>query len=114
MVAAGSGSDGFVADAAGPETFTFEELLRLLASAVGARVALVHTPPSLGFALTRLVGLLLRDTVLTHDEVDGLMAGFLTSDAAPVGRVKLSDWIHENADFPGLRYVSELRRNFWR
>ena len=57
----------------GPETFTFEELLRLLASSVGARVRLVHTPPLLGFALTRLVGLLLRDVVLTKDEVDGLM-----------------------------------------
>ena len=53
----GSGRDSFVADAAGPETFTFEELLRLLASSVDTRVRLVHTQPSLGFALTRLVGL---------------------------------------------------------
>ena len=57
----GSGRDSFVADAAGLETFTFEELLRLLASSVGARVRLVHTQPSLGFALTRRVSLLLRD-----------------------------------------------------
>ena len=62
-VDAGSSLDRFVADAAGPEIFTFEELLRLLASSVGARVRLVHTPPSLGFAMTRLVGLLLRDVV---------------------------------------------------
>ena len=48
----GSGRDSFVAAAAGPETFTFEELLRLLAKAAGARVRLVHTSPSLGFALT--------------------------------------------------------------
>ena len=32
---AGSGRDSFVADAAGPETFTFKELVPLLASAVG-------------------------------------------------------------------------------
>ena len=57
-VAAGSDRDSFVADVAGPETFTFEELLRLLASGVNAHVRLVHTPPSLGLALTRLVGLL--------------------------------------------------------
>ena len=68
-------NDSFIADAAGPDTFTFEELLRLLAKAVGARVRLVHTSPSLGFVLTRLAGLLLRDVVLTRDEVDGLMAG---------------------------------------
>ena len=83
-VAAGSRGDSLVADAAGPETFTFEEFLRLLASAVGAHVRLVHTPPSLGFAMTRLVGLLLRDVVMTKDEVDGLMAGLLASHAAPI------------------------------
>ena len=44
----GSESENIIADAAGPETFTFEELLRLLASSVGARVRLVHTPPSPG------------------------------------------------------------------
>ncbi len=65
---AGSRLDSFVADAAGHATFTFEELLRLLASAVGARVRQVHTLPSLGFALTRLVGLLLRDLVQTKDQ----------------------------------------------
>ena len=42
----------------------YEELLRLLASVVNAHVRLVHTPPSLGFVLTRLVGLMLRDVVL--------------------------------------------------
>ena len=63
--------------------FTFAELLRLLASAVGARVLLVHRPSALGFALTRLVGLLLRDVVLTRDEVGGLMAGLLMSNAEP-------------------------------
>ena len=47
-VDAGSGRDSFVADAAGPETFTFEELVRLLTLAVGARVRLVHTPPAAG------------------------------------------------------------------
>ena len=46
---------------------------------MNARVGRVHTPVPLGFALTRLVGLLLRDVVLTRDEVDGLVAGLLTS-----------------------------------
>ena len=112
QAAAGSRSESFVADPAGPETFTFEELLRLLASAVGARVRLVHTPPSVGSALTRLVGLLLRDTVLTRDEVDGLMAGLLTSVGGPTGTTMLGDWLDTNGAVLGTRYVSELRRNF--
>ena len=111
---AGSGRDSCVADAAGPETFTFEELLRPLALAVGARARLVHTPPSLGFAFTRLVGLLLRDVVLSRDEVDGLMAGLLTSHAAPAGTARLGDWLAQNSGALGRSYVAELRRNFRR
>ena len=113
-VDAGSRADNMVVDAAGLETFTFEELLWLLASAVGARVRLVHTPASLGLALTQMVGLLLRDMVLTRDEVDGLMAGLLTSDTTPAGVTRLEDWLGENAGGMGRRYVSELRRNFRR
>ena len=111
-VAAGSGVENSVADAAGPENFTFEELLRLLASAVGARIRLVNTPPPLGFALTRLVGLLLRDVVLTRNEVDGLMAGLLTSDGAPTGVTRLGDWLRRDVDCIGRQYVSEIQRNF--
>ena len=111
-VDAGSRIDSFVADAAGPDTFTFEELLRLLAKAVKARVGLVHTPPSQGFALTRLVGLLLRDVVLTRDEVKGLMAGLLTSHGTPTGKTSLRAWLSENPDGLGGKYVGELCRNY--
>ena len=113
-VATGSRTDNFVVYAAGPETFTFEELLLLLASVVSARVRLVNTPASVGLALTRLVGLLLRDMVLSRDEVDGLMAGLLTSESPPTGTTRLEDWLKESGTVLGGRYTSELRRNFRR
>ena len=81
---------------------------------MGARLRLAHTPASLGYAVTRLVGLLLRDMVLTRDEVDGMMAGLLISGAAAVGTTRLGDWLIGNADALGWRYMSELRRNFSR
>ena len=112
-VGAESRVDSLVA-AAGPETFTFEELLRLLAEAVGARVRFVCTPPSLGFGLTKLVGLLLRDVGLTRDEVDGLMEGLLTSGAVPTGTTRLGGWLADNRGVLGQRYSSELRRNYRR
>ena len=74
VVAADSLKDSFVADAPGPETFTFEALLDLLASAIVAGVRLVHTPPAVGFALTQLVGIGLRDLVLTRDVHGGGVA----------------------------------------
>ena len=70
-------------DAAGPETFTFEELLRLLASEVGA-----------------------------HDEVEGLTAGLLTPDGIPTGGARLDAWLKVHAKVLRRRYVSELRRSF--
>ncbi len=113
-VVAASQSDSSVSDAAGPETFSFETLLRLLAAAMGVRSRFLHTPPPVGLALTGLVGLLMRDVALTRDEVDGLMAGLLTSGAAPTGVTRLSDWLGDNANGLGRRYASELRRNYRR
>ena len=111
-VEAGSQSENSVADAAGPDTFSFEDLLRLLASSMGVRRRFLHMHPRVDLALTGLVGLLMRDMALTHDEVVGLMAGLLTSEAAPTGTTRLSDWLAENGDGLGRRYVSELRRNY--
>ena len=111
-VAAASQAGNSVSDAAGPETLSFEALLRLIASSMGVPCRLVHTPPSLGLTLTRLVGLMMRDVVLTRDEVDGLMAGLLTSDAAPTGTTTLSSWLEDNAHHLGRRYASELNRHF--
>ncbi len=111
-VAAGSARGNSVAAAAGPDTLSFDALVRLLAAALGVRARAVHTPPPVALALTRLVGLL-RDVVLTRDEVTGLMAGLLTSGEPPTGTTRLGDWLAVNADGLGRRYVSELRRN-WR
>ena len=111
-VAAGFHDGNSISDAVGPDTLSFKEILRLLASAMEVCSRLVHTPPRVGHALTGLVGLLVRDIVLTRDEVDGLMAGLLTSEASPTGRTRLSDWLKDNADSLGRRHVSELRRNY--
>ena len=111
-VEAGSQSENSVADAAGPDTFSFEALLRLLASTMDVRRWFLHTPPGVGLALTELVGLLMRDMALTRDEVVGLMDGLLASDGPPTGTTRLSDWLAENGDDLGRRYVSELRRNY--
>ena len=47
-VEVGSQSENSVADAAGPDTFSFEALLRLLVSSMGVRARLVRTPRAWG------------------------------------------------------------------
>ncbi len=111
-VAAASTTENSTADAAGPDTMTFKELLRLMASKMRVTCGFLHTPPSIGLALTSVIGLLMRDVVLTRDEIDGLMSGLLTSDAPPIGTTRLNDWLTNNADNLGRNYQSELQRNF--
>ena len=109
---AATSTDSFTADAAGPDTLTFEELLRLIASKMRTTCTFVHTPPTIGLALTNVIGLLKRDIVLTRDELDGLMSNLLVSYAPPTGTTRLADWLNENADALGRTYQSELARNF--
>ena len=101
VVQAGSARGNLIADAAGPETFSYAALVRLVASAVGTRSRLVHMPPPLGLALTRLVGLMVRDVVLTRNEVDELMSNTFTSDAAPTGTTTMSGGVGQAHGRPG-------------
>ena len=96
----------------GPETSTFEELVRLIAGKVGSRARLVHVRPGLALLLSRLTGYAVRDVVLTRDEIEGLMANLLVSDGPSTGQTRLSDWLEQNADTVGATYASELRRHY--
>ena len=104
-----------ILDAIGPETFSFEDLVRLIAAKTKPGVRLVHISPSLGILLGRLIGIGLGDVVLTRDELKGLMDELLTSNQAPNGTTRFSDWLESNGDQLGSSYSSEIKRHFkWR
>jgi uncharacterized protein YbjT (DUF2867 family) len=110
-----AGEEGDVTvDAAGPETYAFADLVRLVGVAVGARRPLVRVPPGLVLRLGDVVGRLRRDVVLTRDELAGLRASLLVSHEPPRGRESFREWVAANADGLGRRYVSELARNYRR
>lgn len=112
MIEAGSRSENMHVDAVGPEVFTFEELVRLIARKLNRNIVLLHLPPGLALLASQLIGLLVNDVVLTREEVDGLMAGLLVSKRPPTGKTKLSEWLSQNAERVGVRYASELGRHF--
>jgi NADH dehydrogenase len=99
-----------VVDAVGPETFTYRELVREIADAMGVRCRIIPVPPSLGHLAGWMLGKLLRDVVITRDEIEGLMQGLLCTESSPAGRVKLSEWARRNGDALGRRYATELGR----
>lgn len=107
--------EDLIRDAVGPETLTFESMVRKVAAELGRRVWMPHVPPWLGIALGRLVGFAMRDVLLTRDELRGLMQEKLTSDEAAIDGVRFSDWLGEAKDGLGRDYYSELGRHFrWR
>lgn len=108
----GAADADVVVDAAGPETVSYEELVRLVAAAVRRDVRLAHVPPRVVLALARVAGLLRRDVLLTAEELAGLQAELLVSAQPPLGTAGFRAWVAANGAELGRRYVSELARNF--
>lgn len=111
-VRAAQQDENMVLDAIGPETYTFAELLRRIAEAIGSRTRIIGIWPGLALALSRAIGALVKDVVLTRDEVDGLMANLLVTDSPPTGTTRLSEWLRDHADSVGTQYASELNRHY--
>lgn len=99
-----------VFDAVGPETFTFRGLVERIGQIIGCRRPIVSVPPGLALGVSGALGALLRDVVLTRDEIRGLMAGLLDTDSPATGSTRLTQWAVEHAAALGVRYASELAR----
>src|SRR3954451_6217033 len=99
-------------DAAGPETMTFRQLVDTVREAVGSRARIVGTAPRLALALSRPIGLVVKDVVLTREEVEGLSAGLLVSHQAPRAHRSFRQWVQGMGGSLGRAYASELARNY--
>lgn len=111
-VAAGARREQEVRDVAGPEVFSFEELLRIMARLLDVPVWLPHVPSSWALGGTRLLGAVLGDVILTRDELEGLQAELLVSGEAPVGERRLTEWLVAHRETVGRKYFSELRAHY--
>lgn len=63
-------------------------------------------------AFAKIVGSVVRDVILTRDEVRGLMSNLLVTDSPPNASTRFSEWLQMNADRIGIAYTSELARHF--
>jgi len=113
-VSAGQKEDNIVVDAVGPEVYTYDQLVRLIAGRVHSRANIIHVRPRLAFLLAKVVGYLVRDVVITNEEVEGLMANLLVSRGSPTGQMLFSTWLEETGDHLGVHYFSELAISYRR
>ncbi len=96
-------------DAVGPERPTFNELVGCIREAVGSRSLVVHVPYVLVPLLSSLLGLLLRDVLLTKDELHAMAEGLADTDGPATGTTRISDWIAERGTDLGIHYANELQ-----
>lgn len=111
-VEAGYRSDDVIIDAVGPEVYTYEQLVQIIAREVRSQARIVHVAPGTVLLLSRLVGYLVRDVIVTQEEVRGLMSSLLVSPGPPTGNTLLSEWLEDNAGTLGKGYASELARHY--
>ncbi len=106
----GENDKNIIIDAIGPETFTYRELVTIIGKAIGKPRPIISIPPLCGFLIGRLTGVVQRDTVITWDEIKGLMSNLLFTNSPPAGNTRFSEWIKEHSQIIGIHYSSELQR----
>lgn len=111
-VAAARDEDNPLIHAAGPQIFTFNELIRLIAERLGRAPRLLHVRPQRALQLTRLIGGMVEDVILTQNEVEGLIGNLLLAEGPAAGHTPFDGWLQEHADALGRTYFSELKRHF--
>lgn len=97
--------------AVGAETYSFRELWHLLARALGVWRPILPLPRGLGYLATCILGRMMKDVMLTRDEITGLCEDRLAvADAPPVGSRSLREWCLQHRATLGRTYQSELAR----
>jgi uncharacterized protein YbjT (DUF2867 family) len=112
LVEAVETKDNSVFNAVGPETFAFEDLVKLIAAQLGKPLRTLPMPVLFAYLFTRLTGFALRDVVLTWEEYKGLMSNLLAPQGPAAGETRLSQWLSENREHIGRQYASEVARHY--
>lgn len=107
-------ADDVTVTAAGPETYSFADLVRLIRDRTRAPARIVGVPPLLALFGSRIIGRMVHDVVLTRDEITELMAGLLVSAEPATCPSPVSEWLQAHANTIGGGYSSELARNYRR
>lgn len=106
----GGEAENSLVHAVGPETFTFRELVVTIGRIIGKQRPIFSIQPEIGYFIGRVIGALKKDTLLTREEIQGLMENKLWVDEPPAGDTRLTEWAAEHASILGVTYNSEMAR----
>jgi len=107
----GSKSENIIIDATGPEIFTYKEIVKAISKIIlGKERKVFSMPDELGYWVSKIVGTIKGDKLVTREEIKGLKADLLYSDAPAAGKTKLTDWVALHKNTIGMVYANELKR----
>jgi uncharacterized protein YbjT (DUF2867 family) len=112
MVRAGANPSNTIEDSVGPEIYSFQDWLRLMGRLLHQNVRLLRVGPNTLSMLVKPLNWLTGDIVLMKWEIEGLAADLLVSKKSPQGWTLISEWLSQNADKVGKKYISELQTHF--
>lgn len=108
----GGRDDSVRLDAVGPQSLPFRDLVTVIRDAVGSHAAIVPVPGQLIPPLSSVLGVLLRDVLLTREEYLAMAAGLADSDAPATGHIAFTDWLAEHGQELGRTYANEINLHF--
>ena len=110
----GAGNEDITRDATGPEKYRYKDFVKLIGKSMGVRRIIMPVPPLMGWMAGQVMGLFLKDMVITRAEIKGLMQGLVASDEEPLGIIKFSEWIEDKGDRIGRKYHNDLKERKYR
>jgi nucleoside-diphosphate-sugar epimerase len=113
-LAKGAEQHDSITDAVGPDRPTFLELVLRIREAVGSRSPVVRVPGPVIPPLSHLLGLAVRDVLLTRDEYTAMANGLADTDGPATGDTSVMAWLTEHGSSLGMRYANEIGRHFTR
>ena len=105
----GAGTEDVTKDVTGPETYRYKEFVKLIAKSMKRRRLIMPIPPIMGWVAGRIMGVFLKDLVITRAEIRGLMQGLMASDEEPLGVISFREWIQEKGPEVGQKYHNDLK-----
>jgi hypothetical protein len=93
---------------------TFEEMVRHIRAVVGSRSLIIHSPRWVLLTIARLLGVVLRDQLMSPGELTGLMDELIATGGPATGAISFRDWVDKNSGTLGRSYASEMKRNYRR
>lgn len=100
-----------IVNAGGPDTLTFDELVRSIKKAVGSRALIAHVPITAVELAGNAIGFVLRDVLTTSEELRSTAEGLASFEGESPASTSFLAWVGANGNELGRTYIRQPRRS---